>query len=99
MERPELEASSDDAMDSFLEKFQSQPYSGGFHEDQWEEVGGPGVSARVCVCVSWGAGGVVRTPGASSVPKVPPSPLLALPEDRWFLLECEKSASAFPGSS
>lgn len=37
MERPELEASSDDAMDSFLEKFQSQPYSGGFHEDQWEE--------------------------------------------------------------
>uniref|UniRef100_A0A287ASL4 Tetratricopeptide repeat domain 4 n=1 Tax=Sus scrofa TaxID=9823 RepID=A0A287ASL4_PIG len=37
MERPELGASSDDAMDSFLEKFQSQPYSGGFHEDQWEE--------------------------------------------------------------
>ena len=57
MERPELEASSDDAMDSFLEKFQSQPYSGGFHEDQWEEVGGPGVSARECVCVSRGGRG------------------------------------------
>ncbi|XP_077005664.1 tetratricopeptide repeat protein 4 isoform X2 [Tamandua tetradactyla] len=28
---------SDDAMDSFLEKFQSQHYSGGFREDQWEE--------------------------------------------------------------
>lgn len=56
MERPELEASSDDAMDSFLEKFQSQPYSGGFHEDQWEEVGGPGVSARVCVCLVGGGG-------------------------------------------
>ncbi|KAM7324601.1 hypothetical protein ACRRTK_016906 [Alexandromys fortis] len=24
-------------MDAFLEKFQSQPYRGGFHEDQWEE--------------------------------------------------------------
>lgn len=37
MELSELEAVSDDAMDSFLEKFRSQPYSGGFHEDQWEE--------------------------------------------------------------
>nr|KAF6508848.1 tetratricopeptide repeat domain 4 [Rousettus aegyptiacus] len=37
MEGPELEAISDDAMDSFLEKFQSQPYRGGFNEDQWEE--------------------------------------------------------------
>ncbi|XP_028340295.1 tetratricopeptide repeat protein 4 isoform X2 [Physeter macrocephalus] len=37
MERPEPDAVSDDAMDSFLEKFQSQPYRGGFHEDQWEE--------------------------------------------------------------
>ncbi|XP_004679095.1 PREDICTED: tetratricopeptide repeat protein 4 [Condylura cristata] len=31
------DGASDDAMDSFLEKFQSQPYSGGFHQDQWEE--------------------------------------------------------------
>ncbi|XP_059945838.1 tetratricopeptide repeat protein 4 [Mesoplodon densirostris] len=37
MEVPEPFAASDDAMDSFLEKFQSQPYRGGFHEDQWEE--------------------------------------------------------------
>ncbi|TKC39822.1 hypothetical protein EI555_007446, partial [Monodon monoceros] len=37
MERHEQDAGSDDAMDSFLEKFQSQPYRGGFHEDQWEE--------------------------------------------------------------
>ncbi|XP_008581450.1 PREDICTED: tetratricopeptide repeat protein 4, partial [Galeopterus variegatus] len=37
MEQPEPDAASDDAMDSFLEKFQSQPYRGGFHEDQWEE--------------------------------------------------------------
>ncbi|XP_065742209.1 tetratricopeptide repeat protein 4 isoform X2 [Phocoena phocoena] len=37
MERQEQDAGSDDAMDSFLEKFQSQPYRGGFHEDQWEE--------------------------------------------------------------
>lgn len=53
MELSELEAVSDDAMDSFLEKFRSQPYSGGFHEDQWEEVGRPG-APHVC-------GGVVRT--------------------------------------
>ncbi|XP_038393367.1 tetratricopeptide repeat protein 4 isoform X1 [Canis lupus familiaris] len=37
MERPEPGAAGEDAMDSFLEKFQSQPYRGGFHEDQWEE--------------------------------------------------------------
>ncbi|XP_004371758.1 tetratricopeptide repeat protein 4 [Trichechus manatus latirostris] len=37
MERLGVDAVSDDAMDSFLEKFQSQPYRGGFHEDQWEE--------------------------------------------------------------
>ncbi|XP_045370225.2 tetratricopeptide repeat protein 4 isoform X2 [Camelus bactrianus] len=37
MELPEPEAAAADAMDSFLEKFQSQPYRGGFHEDQWEE--------------------------------------------------------------
>ncbi|KAM9109519.1 tetratricopeptide repeat protein 4 isoform 2-T2 [Megaptera novaeangliae] len=37
MERPESDAASEDAMDSFLEKFQTQPYRGGFHEDQWEE--------------------------------------------------------------
>ena len=34
MERPESDAASDDAMESFLEKFQSQPYRGGFHEDR-----------------------------------------------------------------
>ncbi|XP_022352480.1 tetratricopeptide repeat protein 4 isoform X2 [Enhydra lutris kenyoni] len=37
MEVPEPDAAGDDAMDSFLEKFQSQPYHGGFHEDKWEE--------------------------------------------------------------
>lgn len=47
MEQPEPEAASDDAMDAFLEKFQSQPYRGGFHEDRWEEVGGPVGSAHV----------------------------------------------------
>lgn len=31
------DTASDDSMDLFLEKFQSQPYSGGFHQDQWEE--------------------------------------------------------------
>lgn len=55
MELPEADAAGDDAMDSFLEKFQSQPYRGGFHEDQWEEVGGPG-PARV-----WGLSS--RPPG------------------------------------
>ncbi|XP_021573161.1 tetratricopeptide repeat protein 4 isoform X3 [Carlito syrichta] len=37
MEPSDQDAASDDAMDSFLEKFQSQPYRGGFREDQWEE--------------------------------------------------------------
>ncbi|XP_069334084.1 tetratricopeptide repeat protein 4 isoform X3 [Eulemur rufifrons] len=37
MEQSEPDVASDDAMDSFLEKFRSQPYSGGFHENQWEE--------------------------------------------------------------
>ncbi|KAK2107320.1 Tetratricopeptide repeat protein 4 [Saguinus oedipus] len=46
MEQPDQDPTSDDLMDSFLDKFQSQPYRGGFHEDQWEEVGGPGVSAQ-----------------------------------------------------
>lgn len=41
MERPEPDAASEDATDSFLEKFQSQPYRGRFCEDRWEEVGGP----------------------------------------------------------
>lgn len=58
MDRQEPDAIFYDGMNSFLEKFQSQPYRGGFHESQWEEVGGPGVSARACV-------GVVPTPGAS----------------------------------
>lgn len=65
MEQPELEAISDDAMDSFLEKFQNQPYRGGFNEDQWEEVGRPRGAAR-----AWG---VLRTraPGAEAPPSVP----------------------------
>lgn len=33
----ELDPEDDDVMDSFLEKFKSQPYYGGFHEDNWEE--------------------------------------------------------------
>ncbi|XP_004607168.2 tetratricopeptide repeat protein 4 isoform X2 [Sorex araneus] len=37
MEQARPDAESDDAMDSFLEKFQSQPYRGGFREDRWEE--------------------------------------------------------------
>ncbi|XP_025727496.1 tetratricopeptide repeat protein 4 isoform X1 [Callorhinus ursinus] len=37
MEQLDPDAAGEDAMDSFLEKFQSQPYRGGFHEDQWEE--------------------------------------------------------------
>lgn len=37
MEQQEPGATLDDGMDSFLEKFQSQPYRGGFHESQWEE--------------------------------------------------------------
>lgn len=37
MEQTQPDAASDDAMDSFLEKFQSQPYRGGFHKDKWEE--------------------------------------------------------------
>lgn len=41
MESSEPDTSDDTSMDAFLEKFQSQPYRGGFREDQWEEVGGP----------------------------------------------------------
>ncbi|XP_047404633.1 tetratricopeptide repeat protein 4 isoform X2 [Sciurus carolinensis] len=37
MERSQPDAADDNAMDSFLEKFQNQPYRGGFHEDQWEQ--------------------------------------------------------------
>nr|XP_034821751.2 tetratricopeptide repeat protein 4 isoform X2 [Pan paniscus] len=37
MEQPGQDPTSDDVMDSFLEKFQSHPYRGGFHEDQWEK--------------------------------------------------------------
>ncbi|XP_039094664.1 tetratricopeptide repeat protein 4 [Hyaena hyaena] len=33
----DIDADADDAMDEFLDKFQNQSYSGGFHEDQWEE--------------------------------------------------------------
>lgn len=66
MEGPELEAISDDAMDSFLEKFQSQPYRGGFNEDQWEEVGRSRGATRVR--------GVLRTraPGAETPQSLDP---------------------------
>ncbi|XP_014699860.1 tetratricopeptide repeat protein 4 isoform X1 [Equus asinus] len=37
MEQPAPDAAGDEAMDAFLEKFRSQPYRGGFREDQWEE--------------------------------------------------------------
>ncbi|EDL30806.1 tetratricopeptide repeat protein 4 isoform 1 [Mus musculus] len=37
MESSEPEPTEDASMDAFLEKFQSQPYRGGFREDQWEE--------------------------------------------------------------
>uniref|UniRef100_A0A2K5BUR6 Cns1/TTC4 wheel domain-containing protein n=1 Tax=Aotus nancymaae TaxID=37293 RepID=A0A2K5BUR6_AOTNA len=37
MEQPEQDPTSYDAMGSFLEKFQSQPYRGSFQEDQCEE--------------------------------------------------------------
>lgn len=49
MENSEPDPADDSNMDAFLEKFQSQPYRGGFREDQWEEVGGPGGSAGVGV--------------------------------------------------
>uniref|UniRef100_A0A5F9DCB8 Tetratricopeptide repeat domain 4 n=1 Tax=Oryctolagus cuniculus TaxID=9986 RepID=A0A5F9DCB8_RABIT len=53
MERSEPDAADDNAMDSFLEKFQSQPYRGGFHEDQWEEAPWFGVTLSrpdLCCC-------------------------------------------------
>nr|XP_044995315.1 tetratricopeptide repeat protein 4 isoform X2 [Jaculus jaculus] len=37
MERSEADAADDKDMDSFLEKFRSQPYRGGFREDRWEQ--------------------------------------------------------------
>ncbi|KAK7830565.1 hypothetical protein U0070_018290, partial [Myodes glareolus] len=37
MENSEPDPADDSNMDAFLEKFQSQPYRGGFREDQWEE--------------------------------------------------------------
>ncbi|XP_021015830.1 tetratricopeptide repeat protein 4 isoform X2 [Mus caroli] len=37
MESSKPEPTEDASMDAFLEKFQSQPYRGGFREDQWEE--------------------------------------------------------------
>lgn len=72
MERPEPDAASEDAMDSFLEKFQSQPYRGRFREERWEEVGGPWAPRT--------RGRMVRAP-ASLSPRA-----LALPADGWFLL-------------
>lgn len=45
MEQPAPDAAGDEAMDAFLEKFRSQPYRGGFREDQWEEVGAGSASA------------------------------------------------------
>lgn len=38
MKIPEVQVVSEDALDSFLEKFRSQSYRGRFHEEQWEEV-------------------------------------------------------------
>ena len=81
MEQQDPGTTFDDGMDSFVEKFQSQPYRGGFHESQWEEVGGPGVSARACV-------GVVPTPGASRALRRSYRQGLALPADRRFILVC-----------
>lgn len=52
MERSEPDAADDNAMDSFLDKFQSQPYRGGFREDRWEEVGDPGF----CTCMGCSPG-------------------------------------------
>lgn len=65
MEPSQPDAADDNAMDSFLDKFQSQPYRGGFHEDQWEEVGGPGDSARVWGRPpdSWGSAESPSCPG------------------------------------
>uniref|UniRef100_A0A8C2LEW4 Tetratricopeptide repeat domain 4 n=1 Tax=Cricetulus griseus TaxID=10029 RepID=A0A8C2LEW4_CRIGR len=37
MESSEADSADDTSMDAFLDKFQSQPYRGGFREDQWEE--------------------------------------------------------------
>ncbi|XP_051027386.1 tetratricopeptide repeat protein 4 [Acomys russatus] len=37
MESSEPDPADDTSMDAFLEKFQSQPYRGGFREDKWEE--------------------------------------------------------------
>ncbi|XP_055485057.1 tetratricopeptide repeat protein 4 [Psammomys obesus] len=37
MESSEPDPADDTSMDAFLEKFKSQPYRGGFREDQWEE--------------------------------------------------------------
>lgn len=54
MESSEPEPTEDASMDAFLEKFQSQPYRGGFREDQWEEVGGAGAFwGRSLVLEAW----------------------------------------------
>lgn len=54
MESSEPDPTDDTSMDAFLEKFQSQPYRGGFREDQWEEVGGPGgFWGRSLVLAAW----------------------------------------------
>ncbi|XP_010608698.1 tetratricopeptide repeat protein 4 isoform X5 [Fukomys damarensis] len=37
MEGSQPDAADDNDMDAFLDKFRSQPYRGGFHEDHWEE--------------------------------------------------------------
>lgn len=47
MENSGPDPADDTSMDAFLDKFQSQPYRGGFREDQWEEVSVPGGSAGV----------------------------------------------------
>ena len=59
MDREEPDAIFYDGMNSFLEKYPSQPYRGGFHESQWEEVGGPG-SQRVR---AWASSQLLGPPG------------------------------------
>lgn len=61
MESSEPDPTEDASMDAFLDKFQSQHYSGGFREDQWEEVGGAGgFLGRSLVLEAWSLPETVR---------------------------------------
>lgn len=70
MDNPELAAVSEDAMDSFLEKFQSQSYRGRFIEDRWEEVSRTWGSSRVWgrCADSWGPRPCAEAPPAAPGP-------------------------------